>query len=149
VQTSTKSFFKSLAKSWWLVVGVVGGLFFILDLIGLAPAFQWGIGVFIFVTCLLIAAYLAYRDLFIEKEALARSKPAVLTTSKTNLSFAEKRTLRSIEYRMEAVHGHSDPHGLEAERLEGILIGTLLERNCTRCGKPRNQMGDDLSGYYM
>lgn len=93
---------------------------------------------------LVVASFLTYRELYVE--AAKKDTPAVTLQRKTRLSWAHRETLRDIETQMEEIHGHSDPYGLEADMLDGVLGGDLMKRPCHRCGKPRNQKGDYVSG---
>ena len=45
---------------------------------------------------------------------------------------------------MKEKHGHIDEHGLEAELRDNVSISDLLSNPCVRCGKPRNQRGDNI-----
>ncbi len=40
-------------------------------------------------------------------------------------------------------HGHMDVEGLLADRASGIPLNKLMLRNCSKCGKPRNQKSSD------
>lgn len=61
---------------------------------------------------------------------------------KKRLDASHNVALWEVEQHMEDIHGHSDHDGLEADVLDGVLVSDLMKRNCTRCGKRRNQMGD-------
>jgi hypothetical protein len=47
---------------------------------------------------------------------------------------------KEMEFRYS--HGHSDSTGLLADRASGIALNELIKRECTICGKPRNQRGE-------
>jgi hypothetical protein len=40
---------------------------------------------------------------------------------------------------MKIIHKHSDLTGLIADRASGIPLNELMQRNCSRCGQPRNK----------
>jgi len=63
---------------------------------------------------------------------------------KRRLNIRHKMAIRDVAQQMHDIHGHSDIRGLEADALDGVLTSDLLSRNCTICGKPRNQQGDDV-----
>lgn len=97
-----------------------------------------------------IAITLTYHEQLREKERAkselsARISSAtipILTKPKKYLRTNHSIALSQIAERMEEIHGHSDFDGLRADAKDGVLISDLLSRNCTRCGKPRNQEGD-------
>ena len=91
---------------------------------------------------LAIASFLTYRELYVESTKANTS--TVTLGRRGRLSFAHKMSLTDIGMQMEQIHGHSDPSGLEADMLDGILGGDLIKKTCHRCGKPRNQLGDDV-----
>ena len=91
---------------------------------------------------LAIASFLTYLELYVE--STKKDISAITLQRKTRLSFAHKMTLIDIGILMESIHGHSDPSGLEADMLDGVLGGDLMKNPCHRCGKPRNQLGDDV-----
>jgi hypothetical protein len=96
---------------------------------------------------LLIAILLAYHEVRMQSVRLEielSKKPITTLRPRTRLSTSHRMTLIDIEQQMESIHGHSDPFGLEADIRDGILTGELMQRNCHRCGKPRNQRGDDI-----
>lgn len=70
--------------------------------------------------------------------------PIIRLPDNRHLSLSHRITLGELSYQMEHIHGHSDRFGLEVDLRGGILGTDLLERNCTRCGKPRNKKGDSL-----
>ena len=61
---------------------------------------------------------------------------------KRRLDIRHAMAIRDVAHQMENIHGHSDNRGLEADALDGVMVSDLLSRNCTICGKPRNQEGD-------
>ena len=95
---------------------------------------------------LLVAISLAYHEVRMQSVRFDESsKGTLLTLTKPKgryLSSSHRITLWEIEQQMELVHRHSDHDGLEADIRDGVLVGDLMKRNCTRCGKPRNQEGD-------
>jgi len=113
-----------------------------LNIFTIIPSFVW------FVLGLLIIAYIVFEGAYqymclllsdIKDKTLM---PTVLTKPKKYLRANHSLALSGVTERMESIHGHSDPDGLRAEAKDGVLISDLLSRNCTRCGKPRNQKGD-------
>lgn len=47
--------------------------------------------------------------------------------------------LRLMTIKMARQHGHIDFEGLVADRASGVALNELITRNCSVCGKPRNQ----------
>lgn len=72
---------------------------------------------------------------------------SAITTSripeKTKLGKKRRVELYRIKNRMRELHGHSDDFAIEIDYRDGIPLGDLLTRNCTVCGKPRNQWVED------
>lgn len=60
------------------------------------------------------------------------------------LSSNQKIALMDMEVHMWRVHGHSDRAAMESDLKDGVPVNDLLSRNCSLCGKPRNQRGDSL-----
>jgi hypothetical protein len=122
------------------VTGVVGGLVFILALLGYNPSTGLVGGLIIFVFCFVIASYLAYRDLFIQAEKAKNTiLRAPILNPKTRLSFSHRNAIWDVACLMDKEHGHDDREGLEADVRDGVLVTDLMSRNCTICGKPRNK----------
>ena len=46
-----------------------------------------------------------------------------------------------LNNQMRDIHGHDDPFGITADAEDGIDWNEIMKRNCTACGKPRNQRG--------
>jgi hypothetical protein len=111
----------------------------------MTPSTSRTIGLIILGGCLFVACYLAYHDLYLDKErALSQNENTGILTKPIDghLRASHSIALMEIETRMETIHGHSDHDGLESDFRRGVLASDLLKRNCTRCGKPRNQRGD-------
>jgi len=133
-----------LKRIYWLIPALATDPFDVLDRLGvhmnIPPVVSWilvGIG-------FAIAILLTYHEQRIEKEK-ELSKETSLILAKPIVGFLKYThilTLREIEQQMETVHGHSDTEGLESDFRRGVLASDLMQRNCTRCGKPRNQQGD-------
>ncbi len=144
--TLAKSFLRSIAQRWWwLVTGIVGGGQAVSSLVGITPQIPWFVGVSVFLVCLLIASFLAYCDLFValqlQKEGGNR-KSIVLTRPKKRLGADHNIALWEITQRMETIHGHSDIEGMRADLKDGVLLSDIMNGNCSRCFKPRNEQGD-------
>jgi hypothetical protein len=147
MQQSLKEFITAVLQKWgWLVTGIFGGGVFVLNLLGINPSVSRTIGVTILVVCLLIACFLAYHELRIqfvqEKETWKRNSMALSKPIDGHIRSSHSIALLEVEERMETIHGHSDHEGLESDFRRGVLASDLMKRDCTRCGKPRNQRGD-------
>ena len=62
---------------------------------------------------------------------------------KKRLNASHRITITEIEQRMEAIHGHSDPDGLEADALDGILVSDLMldaNNNMTSKGRTKRKL---------
>ena len=145
-------FLLAVLRKWgWLVTGVVGGGFFYANLLGINPVIARPIGIVVLVICFFFACYLAYRDLYLDHASLlqkpAASSPTVLRrTIFRRPDYRQRDTINNIVEAMKRLHGHSDDAQIERDYLDGVLASDLLSRNCTECGKPRNQQGDYLHG---
>jgi hypothetical protein len=128
----------------WLVGSVAGGIQTILALVGITPTSTWIIGIVVFVACLLVAMYLGYRDLYI-KFQLTIDKPTpsstVVRQPRVRLMATDIAVLIDLESQMKDRHGDSDDSGIERDYRNWIDPDDILNRKCTRCGKPRNQKG--------
>jgi len=95
-----------------------------------------------------IATFLTYHDLRIQSIAieqqckLLKKAQSATLQRKDKLSDSDKRALADVRAQMDSVHGHSDRYGLESDMQTGYPASNLMDRNCTKCGKPRNQRGD-------
>ena len=49
----------------------------------------------------------------------------------------------SLSNQMTNKHGHTDSAGIESDYRSGIDTNDILKRDCTKCGKPRNQRGEN------
>lgn len=82
------------------------------------------------------------------KVIIEENKPTLsVTTSripdKARLGVKRRIELNRVKRRMYDLHGHSDDSAIETDYRDGILLGDLLSRNCTICGKPRNQRSEE------
>jgi len=108
---------------------------------------QW-VALSLFILGWIIAIILTYHELRVQNISLGmkiKSAPIVtpvLAKPKKYLRADHSMALREVADSMETIHGHSDFDGLKADAKDGVLVSDLLSRNCTRCGKPRNQEGD-------
>ena len=64
---------------WWLVIGVIGGAQSIASGLGYTPHVSWIIGIVILVFSLLVASFLAYRDLYMHLELEIEKQPRAPT----------------------------------------------------------------------
>jgi len=136
---SFAAYIKGISKKWVLLVcGGVGGALTIINLAGITPSFPWYVGFIIFTLCLLIAGYLAYHDLFIEKRAEYQHNQKWLINPNQRYDVS---TALQLNEQMNDVHGHDDFFGIQNDFKSKIDVNEILNRNCTRCGKPRNQKG--------
>lgn len=118
----------------------IGGLQTILTTINLPfPLGQWWLGVIIFIVCLFIAMYLAYRDLYIK---LTIEKPSAIPQKPHKINFNEKLLIGNLNGRMELVHGYGDSVGITDDVSKGIDNEIILTRKCSICQKLRNEKGD-------
>jgi hypothetical protein len=149
MQEPARLFWESITKRWgWLVGSVIGGMLSAMNLLGIYPSISWVVGVFIMVVCLLIAAYLAYRDLYMELQIKITKLPSTQTAQlqrRTKLSLSDTMAMADVITRMEKIHGHSDEAGIQSDLEAGYSASDLLSRNCSRCGKQRNEEGDYVS----
>ena len=110
---------------------------------------QWS-ALSLFVLGWIIAIILTYHELRMQNVGLERdikgkaTISTVLAKPKKYLRADHSMALSEVAERMERIHGHSDIDGLRADVKDGVLVSDLLSRNCTRCGKPRNQEGDSV-----
>ena len=147
--TSFKPFIWGVIKrGYWLFVSLVTDPFDIAERVFNMtyepPTWTFGLllGIAVF-----IAGFLTYHDLRKEVQ-VAIDKP--ITVVKNVLQ--SKRKMRHDDWivkmdlcsQMYEKHGHSDDSGIVKDILDGIDTNEILQRNCTKCGKPRNQE----SGYY-
>ena len=136
-----RAFTKSVARWWWLLVaGGLGGVQTVLSLAGLTPAGSWAIGAGVAIGCLVIAMYLAYRDLYISTSIQWKiEKPPNLR--RRTLTYRERLQIDRLNGQMGGIHGHDDRDGIELDAIEGWDWDDILQRKCSRCSKPRNEEG--------
>ncbi len=132
------------------MTSVVSGILFIPNLFGINPTLSRTFGIVTIVVSLLIACFMTYHELFIANKDLRNSSGdnTILTNPITgHLMSYHSVTLWEVAQQMEAVHGHADSDGLESDFRRGVLASDLMKHTCTRCGKPRNQVGDASIGW--
>jgi len=69
-------------------------------------------------------------------------KKTVIRPPRGKLDFSDREVIRNLNSQMEYLHGHDDRNGIERDYQNNIDTDIILERKCTRCGKPRNKIGD-------
>lgn len=143
---------KRLGYLMWTLASVIGIGFNIKDIydttrVGL-PTPAWtaiAFGLFILGTIVVVH----YRDIEFQhkfEQAKLGSTPSITLRPKAKLSLDDQMIILDLGNQMERRHGHSDSHGIQAEYLKGIDTNDILKRNCTTCGKPRNQAGESHYG---
>lgn len=60
-----------------------------------------------------------------------------------SVSQQDRLLISSFVIEMTTQHGHTDWQGLFADRASGIALNKLMFENCHKCGKPRNQQGEE------
>jgi len=137
------TFVKAIFKNYWcLVLGTIGGAQSIASVLGYTPHAPWIIGVVILLFGLLIAAFLAYRDLYIHLEVMKQPHASMQPYQKRNIKAKEMGVIFDLQEQMERIHGHSDYDGIEAAAHDGVPWDEIMKQDCTHCGKPRNKKGD-------
>ncbi len=142
MRKATTSFFRGiLQKWWWIVTGLVGGLQSVASITGIESTIPWYVGIAVLAVCLLIASFLSYCDLYARTEA-QQQRNLVLSKPKGKFIHSSHRmSIWEVSNQMDTIHGHVDDDGLEADVRDGVLVGDLMTRPCTRCGNLRNEKG--------
>jgi hypothetical protein len=127
-------------------MAAVGGVQTITTLVGLTPSIPWVTGVAVLLFFLLLAAFLAYHDLYIHHIELIRQTPTsptyIYLPKPRHITNKDVAVIMNLEQQMKHLHGHSDYDGIEAAIRYGVMWNDVMKQDCTKCGKPRNQKGD-------
>ena len=137
------AFLGGVIKRWWWIMGSgIGGIQTILATINLTfPLNKWWLGVVIIVVCLFVAMYLAFKDVYIQLQAII-TKPSVIKLQSRKITMREEIVINKLAQRMKDVHGDADYDGIRQDMVDGIDTNDILKRDCLGCGKPRNEHGD-------
>ncbi len=134
-----------MKKRLGYVIMVVGGLIsigfnvyaaFELAQVGFPTPIWTAIGLFLFFVG--VFAVLHYQSN--EKEQVTSSNISGITLRpKSRLGGNGLAVTINLKSQMHRIHGHDDIWGIQSDYLNGIDTNEILKRNCTVCGKPRNQ----------
>ena len=86
---------------------------------------------------ILIAVTLTYHDLRKDNLKL-QTEPKTVIQPQPRKKF-DIAVWQKLRKQMENKHGHIDDWGLENDIKDGVDLNIIMNRNCTKCGKPRNQ----------
>jgi len=127
-----------------MIIGALTGIGFNirdayeLSQIGFPTPIWTAIGLFLFfVGTFAVVHYKSVEN----KQALSTSTPGIVLRPKNKLRENDFPVLMNLNDQMLAIHGDDDLWGIQLDYLNGIDTNEILKRNCTVCGKPRNQRG--------
>jgi len=133
-------------KLYWLIPGILSDPLDVLEKLGwhvnIPPIISWllvGVG---FVMAILLTYHeerMRAISLVVERDNL---KKTVIRPPRDKLDFSDREVIWNLNSQMEYLHGHDDRNGIEKDYQNNIDTDIILERKCTRCGKPRNKIGD-------
>jgi len=135
-----------LKRIYWLAPAFATDPFDVLDRLGVhmnvPPAFSWtlvGLG-------FLVAVLLTYHEQRMKavgavQEREKFKKQSVVRPPRGKLTADDRTVIWNLSNQMEYLHGHDDPDGIKTDYQNNIDTDIILERKCTVCGKPRNEVG--------
>jgi hypothetical protein len=137
-----------LKRIYWLAPALATDPFDVLEKLGVhmnvPPIISWtlvGLG-------FLIAVLLTYHEQRMQATIATQErdnlKKTVIRPPRGKLDARDHAVIWNLNSLMWDLHGHDDREGIEKDYQNNIDTDIILERKCTHCGKPRNQLGDDV-----
>jgi len=136
-----------LKRIYWLAPALATDPFDVLDRLGVQmnvpPIITWVLVALGFLIAILLTYHEQRMKAITATQELGTFKKQTVRPPRRKLTLDDHTVIDNLNRQMWDLHGHDDRAGITQDYQNNVDTDLILERKCTHCGKPRNQLGDD------